>query len=169
MRPALCMGAMTHADGKATHERTTFRMRYGVAIDIAAPPARVWSLLTHADDFPRWNSTVSSIAGEIAVGQKLVLRVPYSDRAFNLRVEQAEAPGTEGSARMVWGDGMAAAFRGERTFTLQAAGEGTRFEMVEVFRGLMLPMIAGSLPDFAPHFEAYARDLKREAEGEMNG
>jgi hypothetical protein len=36
--------------------------------------------------------------------------------------------------------------------------------MVEVFRGLMLPMIKGSLPDFGPPFEQYAADLKREAE-----
>jgi hypothetical protein len=28
----------------------------------------------------------------------------------------------------------------------------------------MLPMIKKSLPDFAPVFEAYAADLKREAE-----
>jgi hypothetical protein len=34
----------------------------------------------------------------------------------------------------------------------------------EVFSGVMLPMIKGSLPDFAPSFEAYAEDLKREAE-----
>lgn len=33
--------------------------------------------------------------------------------------------------------------------------------MTEVFSGLMLPLIASSLPDFAPAFEAYARDLER--------
>jgi hypothetical protein len=33
-----------------------------------------------------------------------------------------------------------------------------------VFSGLMLPMIAGSLPDFGPSFETYVADLKREAE-----
>jgi hypothetical protein len=36
--------------------------------------------------------------------------------------------------------------------------------MVEVLSGVMLPMIKGSLPDFGPAFEAYAADLKREAE-----
>ena len=30
--------------------------------------------------------------------------------------------------------------------------------------GLMLPMIAGSLPDFVPVFTQYAADLKRAAE-----
>jgi hypothetical protein len=56
-------------------------------------------------------------------------------------------------------------FQGTRTFTLTPEGDGaTRFAMVEVFRGLMLPMIKGSLPDFGPPFEQYAADLKREAE-----
>ena len=46
------------------------------------------------------------------------------------------------------------------------AGDGTTdFEMVEAFSGLLLPMIKGSLPDFAPVFDRYALDLKKEAEG----
>jgi hypothetical protein len=36
--------------------------------------------------------------------------------------------------------------------------------MTEVFAGLMLPMIKGSLPDFGPIFEQYAADLKKAAE-----
>ena len=36
--------------------------------------------------------------------------------------------------------------------------------MREEFSGLMLPMIKGSLPDFAPVFETYAEDLRRAAE-----
>ena len=40
----------------------------------------------------------------------------------------------------------------------------TEFSMVEVFRGVMLPMIAGSLPDFTAPFEQFASDLKRAAE-----
>jgi hypothetical protein len=39
--------------------------------------------------------------------------------------------------------------------------------MRETFAGVMLPMIRGSLPDFAPVFETYAQDLKRAAEGQQ--
>jgi hypothetical protein len=60
---------------------------------------------------------------------------------------------------------MAPMFKGVRTFTLTPKPGGTtEFRMIEVFSGLMLPMIAGQLPDFAPVFEQYARDLKRAAE-----
>jgi hypothetical protein len=40
----------------------------------------------------------------------------------------------------------------------------TLFEMTEVFSGVMLPLIAGRLPDFRPIFERYAADLKTAAE-----
>jgi hypothetical protein len=40
----------------------------------------------------------------------------------------------------------------------------SRLTMTETFTGLMLPLIAGSLPDFLPVFTRYPADLKRAAE-----
>jgi len=66
---------------------------------------------------------------------------------------------------MVWQDGFAPMFSGVRTFSLTPKSDGTTdFSMVEVFKGIMLPMIKGSLPDFKPNFEQYALDLKTAAE-----
>lgn len=142
---------------------STFRMECAVRCNIAASPARIWALLTTAADIPRWNSTVTSVGGEIAKGNKLALRVPVSERTFTPKVTELEP-----EARMVWSDGFAPMFKGERTFSLVAREDGTTdFEMVEVFAGVMLPMIKKSLPDFAPVFETYAADLKREAEREV--
>lgn len=59
----------------------------------------------------------------------------------------------------MWRDGFYPMFQGTRTFTLTPRGASTDFAMVEVFRGLMLPMIKGSLPDFGPVFDRYAADL----------
>lgn len=146
-------------DGKAQVRASTFRLECGISTTIAAPADRIWQLLTNADDFPRWNSTVTEIRGPIALGSKLSLKVPSSERTFTPRVSTFE-PGR----RMVWSDGMAPMFKGVRTFELQSTDEGTRFSMVEALWGLMLPMIKGSLPDFAPIFERYAADLKSEAE-----
>ncbi len=145
----------------AQKTESTFRMSYAVSIDIAAPAAAVWSRLTDARSFPTWNSTVKSIDGTIAKGEKLAIKVPISDRTFTPRVVELEA-----GTRMVWADGMAPMFRGERTFTLAPGPDGktTTFSMVETFAGLMLPMIKGSLPDFRPVFDQYAADLKRAAE-----
>jgi uncharacterized protein YndB with AHSA1/START domain len=144
-----------------TKEQSTFRLRYAVDVEIRATPAAVWARLTDAAGFPAWNSTVTSITGEIALGQKLAIRVPIApDRTFTPAVSAFEP-----EQRMVWMDGFYPMFRGVRTFTLTPHSGGTRFEMVEVFEGLMLPMIKGSLPDFGPVFDRYAADLKAACEG----
>jgi len=150
----------TTTPARATKTSTTFRMECAVAIPIRAPANRIWGLLTNAKDFPRWNSTVTSIEGEIRLGHKLKLRVPISPRTFTPKVTELES-----SRRMVWSDGMAPMFKGIRTFELLEKPDGwTQFSMTEVFSGLMLPMIRRSLPDFGPPFEQYANDLKHEAE-----
>jgi len=141
----------------ATRESATFRLRYHVATDISARPDVVWARLTDAEAFPSWNRTVEAIEGPIALGQRLAIKVPVAPgRVFRPKVVTFE-PDT----RMVWQDGFAPMFQGTRTFTLTPDSDGaTRFEMEETFTGLMLPMIAGSLPDFTPIFDHYAADLK---------
>jgi hypothetical protein len=155
---------MTVDKAKATKSSSAFRMDCAVRTIIHASPDRIWALLTDAPAFPRWNSTVTRIDGEIAEGHTVTLAVPYAKRLFKLKVSQV-APGRS----MVWSDGLAPMFKGVRTFTLTPNGDGsTEFAMEERFSGLMLPMIKGSLPDFAPVFEAYAEDLKRAAEGQAS-
>ncbi|MBZ0119014.1 MAG: SRPBCC domain-containing protein, partial [Sandaracinaceae bacterium] len=136
-------------------------LEHAVAVNVRAKPEILWNLLTDAAGFPAWNSTVTSIDGEIAKGNRLALRVPAApERVFKPKVIELE-PGR----RMVWSDGMAPMFKGVRTFTLEPREDGsTDFTMVEVFSGLMVPMIASSLPDFGPAFEQYSADLKREGE-----
>jgi hypothetical protein len=146
---------------RAVKTASTFRMTCSITRTIHASPERLWALLTDAPGFSRWNSTVTRIGGKVALGEKLAIEVPAAPgRTFKPKVTEFE-PG----ARMVWSDGAAPMFKGVRTYTLEAAGDGaTKFSMTEVFSGVMLPLIRGSLPDFAPVFETYAADLKREAE-----
>ena len=147
-------------NGRANKTKSAFRMEYSAGVNVKAGPDRVWALMTNAADFPRWNSTVKSIEGKIALGQMIKLVAAISpDRVFNLNVIEFVP-----EKRMVWSDGNAM-FKGVRTYTLSPKADGsTDFTMSEVYTGLMLPMIAGSLPDFRPPFEQYLADLKREAE-----
>lgn len=146
----------------ATKRVAAFRMDCSIRCDIAASPGRIWALLTDARGFPSWNSTVTSLKGDIALGQRLELRVPLDPkRTFRPRVTKLEE-----DREMEWSDGMAPMFKGVRRFLLTPRGDGvTEFEMTEVFSGVMLPLIKKSLPDFGPAFETYAADLKRAAEG----
>lgn len=153
---------MAGTDINAEKTRSTFRMQCAVSTHIKAAPERVWTLLTRVDDMVRWNSTLTSIEGDIAPGGTVKMRVPEAPgRTFKVKVTTFE-PNRE----MVWREGNPVMFLGVRTYTLTPDPDGaaTRFEMSEVFSGAMLPMIAGRLPDFGPIFERYAADLKAEAE-----
>jgi hypothetical protein len=148
------------SEPKITQTHGAFSMVCGVAVNIRARSDSLWRLLTDAQGFPRWNSTVTSIEGLIGEGQKLRLHVPGSKRTFTPTVS-----GLVPNQRMVWSDGFAPMFKGVRTFELNPRHDGTTdFSMEERFSGLMLPLAKKSMPDFGPIFERYARDLKKEAE-----
>lgn len=146
---------------QATATQSTFRMECAITCNINATKEKVWQLLTDVSAQSRWNSTLTSIQGSITPGGQVMLEAKSSPgRKFRLKVTSF-TPNTS----MVWEDGFAPMFKGVRTFSVAAQPDGTTyFEMIEVFSGLMLPLIKGSLPDFVPVFEQYAADLKREAE-----
>ena len=136
-------------------------MECSVKTDIQAPAERIWSLLIDAPAMTDWNSTLTSIEGPIELGGTVKMRVPEAPgRTFAPKVTRFEA-----NRMMEWRQGNPL-FRGVRTYTLSPAqgGRSTRFVMTEVFSGPLLPMIAGSLPDFRPIFARYASDLKARAE-----
>src|SRR5262245_38081466 len=117
---------MASNDGRARKTQSTFRMEYAVSANIQASPKRIWSLLTNAADFPRWNSTVKSIEGKIASGEKIKLKATIApERDFNLAISEFIP-----EQKMVWRDGMAPMFTGVRTFTLAPKADGsTDFSM----------------------------------------
>jgi hypothetical protein len=152
---------MTNHTAKTTKTRSMFRMACAVEITVQAKPEAIWALLTDARGFASWNSTVTSIEGDIAPGGSLKIKVPASPS----RVFKAKVSGVEPARAMTWSDGAAPFFRGVRTFRLTPNANGsTDFAMREAFAGLMLPLIKGALPDFGPIFATYAEDLKRVAE-----
>lgn len=146
---------------KATSVKSTFRMQCSVRAQINAPREKIWRLLTDTAAQGRWNSTLKSIEGNITQGGTVKLESMSSPgRTFKLKVSSFTP-----NSSMTWEDGFAPMFKGVRTFMLKDNSNGTTdFVMTEVFSGLMLPMIKGSLPDFVPIFEQYANDLKNEAE-----
>lgn len=146
-------------NGRAERTRTGKALDYSVATGIAAPPELVWQVLTDAAGYSKWNTTIVRLDGSIAAGGRVQLVAKVAPRrTFKLKVSTFEAP-----RRMVWEDG-GSMFLGVRNFTLTPADGGTTFAMSETFSGGMLGMIAGKLPDFTQDFEAFAADLKKEAE-----
>lgn len=142
-------------NGKAITSKKTFSRETSISIDINASAETIWSLLTNPADFPRWNSTVTSIDGKIALGEKIALKVKLDPkRTFKLKVKEFTP-----NQHMRWGDAM-----GNRDYTLTANGNGTTFTMAEKIGGPLFPLFARMIPPFDDAFEQYAKDLKKEAE-----
>lgn len=146
----------TTSTGKALTTKTTFSRETVVSVEIQADASIVWSLLTNAADFARWNSTVVSIKGDIVLGETIrLISTLDPKRTFNLKVKEFEA-----DKKLVWGDAM-----GNRVYTLSKNDHGhTVFSMAEKIGGLMFPLFARFIPPFDASFEQFAADLKKEAE-----
>lgn len=142
-------------DQKATTTKKTFSRETSVHAFIAADHAIVWALLTHAADYPRWNSTVTSIQGEIKAGAAIELKSTLDPkRTFKLKVKEFVP-----QKRLVWGDAM-----GSRVYSLEPSGSGTQFSMSERIGGPLFPLFAGMIPSFDESFDKFTADLKKEAE-----
>lgn len=143
-------------DEKATTVRKTFSRETTVSTIIKADASIIWSLLTNAEDFSRWNSTVTMFEGKIEEGEKIRLKSILDEkRIFKLKVKELSP-----ESKMVWGDG-----KGTRIHTLRQNPNGTvTFTMSEKIGGFMFPMYAKYIPPFDEAFQQYASDLKKEAE-----
>ncbi len=141
---------------KAKTIRKTFSRETSVSVDIQADSKTIWSLLTNAENYPKWNSTVISIDGKIALGEKIQLK-SYLDpkRVFKLSVKEVEP-----ERRLVWGDAM-----GKREYKLMPVSGGqTSFSMTEKIGGPLFPLFAKMIPPFDDSFDKFVNDLKAEAE-----
>lgn len=141
---------------KANTIRKIFSRETSVSIDIQADPKTIWGLLTNTENYPKWNSTVISIDGKIALGEKIQLK-SYLDpkRVFKLSVKELEP-----EKRLVWGDAM-----GKREYKLTPISNGqTNFSMKEKIGGPLFPLFAKMIPPFDESFDKFAHDLKTESE-----
>jgi hypothetical protein len=100
--------------------------------------------------------------GNRRAGGTVRMQVPEAPgRTFTVEVTRL-VPNEE----MVWREGKSRDVSGRSNLFADADQDrtATRFQMAEVFSGIMLPLIARKLPDFGPIFERYAADLKAESE-----
>ena len=143
-------------DGKAKTTKKTFSRETTVSIPIKADSAVIWELLTNAQEYSDWNSTIISLEGDIKEGEKIRLTSTMAPkRVFKLKVKEMIP-----MKRLVWGDGQ-----GKRVYELRSMNNDTvRFTMTEKIGGPLFPLFAGMIPPFDESFEQFAADLKQAAE-----
>lgn len=129
---------------------------------VAAPPAAVWDSLLATDRWTSWDPQLESVAGRLADGARLEIRVKDNPRPFTLKVSTWEP-----HRRIVLTGGMPLGlFTGTRTYTLADSGGSTTVTVRETYTGPLAGLIGTSIPDLQPSFDSFVSGLRRDAEGQ---
>ena len=140
--------------------------RIDTDIEIGAPPAEVWRILTDFASYPEWNPFVQSAVGEATPGEVLeVFLQPPNGRGMSISPRVIVA---DPDRELRWRGRVlvSGVFDGEHFFILEALDGGrTRFLHGEIFTGLLVPFFSGVINKALAGFELMNVALKERAEG----
>lgn len=141
-------------------------MQLRTELEIEAPPARVWSVLTDFSAYHEWNPFITTVTGDARVGERLVVTMnpPESDEAsFSPRVLVVDPP-----YELRWRGHLLVKgiFDGEHFFQCKETPSGTtRFVHGEDFGGFLVKFVGNKLRNVARGFVYMNEALKRRVEG----
>lgn len=137
------------------------------ALEIAAPPERIWEQLTDFPGFQAWNPFIRSASGDIRPGNRITItmKLGSSERTFRPTVSKVE-PNRE--LRWLARVGPRGVFDVERIFEIEPLADGrTRFAQSEICTGLLEPILflGGKLErDILRGYDEFARAIKDRVE-----
>ena len=109
---------------------------------IHASCQKVWSELTNITDYPNWNPFITSIVGELKIGNKIKARLQppgAQGMTFTPTILTLEPNKEFKWLGHLWVPGL---FDGEHSFTLQEMENGTTlFIQSEKFNGILVPLL----------------------------
>ncbi len=135
-------------------------------IDIAAPPATVWAVLTDLDRYAEWNPFVVSASGVAAVGERLKNRIqPPGGRAMTFKPTVTVADENE-TFEWLGRPLVPGLFDGRHRFELHPTDDGgTRLIHSEQFSGVLARFMPSSLASQTlAGFEAMNEALRTRSE-----
>lgn len=134
-------------------------------IDIAAPPTRVWHVLTDFANYGQWNPFFVAVEGRPQLGAKLALRTKYSRRlrpaVFEVTVRVVEEP-----RALMWGGGLGipGIADGEHGFDLEGDQRVTHVQHYERLSGLIVPLTGPLIRRLERHYQELNNALKNRVE-----
>jgi hypothetical protein len=118
-----------------------FRWTISTAVEIDAPPARVWDVLVDLPSYPEWNPFIVGAEGKVAVGEKLSLRMALAGRDPITIEPRLLVVAPERELRWKGRLLVPGLFDGEHAFLVTPLANGrTRVDHSEQFAGLLLPL-----------------------------
>nr|WP_046285426.1 SRPBCC domain-containing protein [Mycobacterium sp. UM_NZ2] len=134
-------------------------------IDIAAPPERIWHVLTDFANYGQWNPFFVAVEGRPELGAKLALRTKYSRRlrpaVFEVTVRVVEEP-----LALMWGGGLGirGIADGEHGFDLVGDDGVTHVRHYERLSGLIIPLAGRLIRRLERHYRELNDALKDRVE-----
>ena len=121
-------------------------------IEIVAPPAKVWSLLTDLESWHKWSPIINKSSGDAAMGSTLDITMVGEEQGkdgpqYNPKITIFDAP-----KHFRWRAQMMAGFimTNDKVFELEETSTGTRLVHVEAFSGMMVPLFWGKVKENVP-------------------
>ncbi|MGH3017511.1 MAG: SRPBCC family protein [Gaiellaceae bacterium] len=134
-------------------------------VEIDAPPAAVWRVLTDFPAYGEWNPFIPSIAGNAQEGERLTMRLePPGGKGMTIRPTVLAA---EPDRELRWKGRLVVPglFDGEHTFRIEPIdGQRSRFVHGERFTGILVGFVKGTLGKTEAGFEQMNAALKRRVE-----
>lgn len=103
-------------------------------IDIPAPPAQVWQVLTDIQNYQHWNPAIHLIHGELQVGNKVSYK--FYETADNAAEISSEVIAIEENKLLNHKGGIWGAITFDQKYHLEASETGTRFIIHEDYTGI---------------------------------
>jgi hypothetical protein len=144
-----------------------FRWRISTAVEIDAPPSRVWEVLVDLPAYPQWNPFIVQAEGNVAAGETLSLRMALPGR--DPMTIEPRLLVVEPERELRWKGRLLipGLFDGEHAFVLTPLENGrTRLDHFERFGGLLLPIARSMVYDATVEsFHALNAALAKRAAG----
>ncbi len=133
------------AEGKDMREIRT-------EIEIAAPPTKVWSLLTDIERWEEWSPIINQASGVPSIGSKLNITMVGKEEGedgpqYHPKITNFDAP-----RYFRWRAFMMTGFimTNDKVFELEETSTGTRLVHIEAFSGMMVPLFWNKLNGHVP-------------------
>ena len=136
-------------------------------IDISASPSKVWGIITDIDKWQEWSPIINASQGKSTIGSKLNITMMSKEEGkdgpkYSPVITELNEP-----TYFHWHTQMLAGFvfTNDKIFKLEETESGTHLTHIETFKGLMSPLMSGSVEkNVPPMLDSMNKALKELAE-----
>ena len=121
-------------------------------IDISAPPAKVWSIITDINGWQQWSPIINASQGDASIGSKLSITMMGKEAGKDGPKYNPVITELKQASYFRWRAHMLAGFifTNDKVFELEETATGTRLIHTEMFKGLLAPIFCGQMEKGVP-------------------